>query len=97
MGYSGFLGLIAPNSTIMVPKNLIGTAYGCVGSTFALSMTIMPIFNGLITSVDPNLSQSYLYLQYVYLPIAILYLVMMFYVYKSRSAMFKKLDKERKD
>ena len=82
IGYAGFLGLISPNTTIMVPNHLIGTAYGCVGSTFALSMTIMPIFNGLITSITLDLSKNYFYLQFIYLPISLVYFFLLIYVKK---------------
>ena len=33
---------------MIVPKNLIGTAYGTIGAVDALSMCIMPILNGLL-------------------------------------------------
>lgn len=97
ISFSGFLGLIAPSTSILVPKNLIGTAYGCVGSMFALSMTIMPIFNGLITSISTDLKQNYLYLEYVYLPLSLLYLGSLVYVKFSKANIFGKLDLARSE
>ena len=95
ISFSGFLGLIAPSTSILVPKNQIGTAYGCVGSMFAFSMCIMPVFNGLITSISDDLQKSYLYLEYVYLPLSLLYLGALAYLRYSKAEIFKKLDMKR--
>lgn len=89
--------MVAPSTSILVPKSQIGTAYGCVGSMFALSMTVMPVFNGLITSISPDLQKNYLYLEYIYLPLSLLYLASVLYVKFSRADIFKKLDLERGD
>ena len=58
-------------------------------------MAVMPIFNGLITSIDSDLQQSYLYLEYMYLPLSIIYFFMMVYIKFSTSSIFDKLDVAR--
>ena len=48
--YAGFLGIINASITMIVPPNLIGTAYGALGFADTLGMGIMPIIVAAITN-----------------------------------------------
>ena len=94
-GVAGSLGLIEMSLTMIVPKKLIGTAYGSIGAVDALSMSLMPILNGLVTSEKKELRIDYEDLEYLYIALAGLFVLLTVFMQISKSSIFSLFDKER--
>ena len=95
--FAGFLGVLEASVSMIVSNHLLGIAYGGVAAVIALSMSLMPILNGLVLSSDPEIATSYFNLQYVYIPLSTIYLGMSFFIKISPSPIFMLFDQVRDD
>lgn len=90
--YAGFLGVLNSSVTMIVPPNLVGTAYGALGFVDTLGMGLMPIFNGLIASSSGDETVGYKRLQYLFAPLSAVYLGLTCVVLASKRDNFRKFD-----
>lgn len=96
LAYSGFLGVVGTSITMIVPCNLTGTAYGALGFVDTLSMGLIPIVNGAITtSAGDDEVEGYSRLQYLFFPMSILYLLLTTLMMLSKRENFKRFDELR--
>jgi hypothetical protein len=61
---------------MLIPKHLMGTAYGAVAAVNALSMSIIPLLNGFIIESGSTLAIGFRNLQFAYISMSVLYLLL---------------------
>jgi hypothetical protein len=65
---------------MLVPKNLVGIAYGSIAAVNSLGMSVTPIINGLIIESGSTLAIGFRNLQYAYLPNSVLYFLLSLFI-----------------
>lgn len=93
--FAGYLGVLEVSAGMLVPKHLLGVAYGSVAAVNSLSMALMPLSNGLVIGSGSTIPKGYLHMQYVFIPMSVIYFSLAVYMKFSKSTIFGALDKER--
>lgn len=94
--FAGYLGVLEVSAGMLVPKHLLGIAYGSVAAVNSLSMALLPLSNGLIIGSGSTIPLGYKHMQYAFIPMSVIYFLLAIYMKMSKSKVFAELDKDRK-
>lgn len=93
---SGYLGVLEISASMLVPKHMVGIAYGSIAAANSLSMTLLPVSSGLLLESGGTIAEGYKYLQFAFIPISVIYFSLAVFMKFSKSKIFAKLDEDRK-